>query len=185
MTPSKPFYMKMEQKKPTVEVKKDYRYIVRIVNTDLDGSKPISHALNRIKGISFMFSNALCTIANIDKKKLAGQLNETEIKRLNDILLSPSQYGFPHWMLNRRSDFETGTDKHLLAADLRFQVDNDIKLMKKIRSYKGVRHMLGQPVRGQKTKSNFRRNKGSASLGVQRKRVGAPAAPKTEGKEKK
>jgi small subunit ribosomal protein S13 len=56
--------------------------------------------------------------------------------------------------------------------------------MKKIRSYKGVRHMLGQPVRGQKTKSNFRKNKGSASLGVQRKKVAAPA-PKAEGKEKK
>jgi ribosomal protein S13 len=38
--------------------------------------------------------------------------------------------------------------------------------MKKIKCYKGVRHMLGQPVRGQRTRSHFRANKGKASLGV-------------------
>ena len=41
--------------------------------------------------------------------------------------------------------------------------------MKKIRSYRGVRHGVGLPVRGQRTKSNFRRNKGKASLGVKKK----------------
>ena len=55
--------------------------------------------------------------------------------------------------------------------------------MKKIRSYKGVRHTFGLPVRGQSTKSNFRKNKGKGSLGVQRKKIAAP--PKQEGKDKK
>jgi small subunit ribosomal protein S13 len=41
--------------------------------------------------------------------------------------------------------------------------------MKKIRSYRGVRHGIGLPVRGQRTKSNFRRNKGKVSLGVAKK----------------
>jgi small subunit ribosomal protein S13 len=41
-------------------------------------------------------------------------------------------------------------------------------MMKRIRSYKGVRHSLGLPVRGQRTRSNFRKNKGKV-LGVKRK----------------
>ena len=54
-----------------------------------------------------------------------------------------------------------------------FTQDNDIKMMKKMRSYKGIRHSLGLPVRGQRTKSNFRKNKGKV-LGV-RKKEGAKA----------
>ena len=56
----------------------------------------------------------------------------------------------------------------MTGTTLSFTQDNDIKMMKKIKSYKGVRHILGQPVRGQRTKSNFRKNKGKV-LGVKRK----------------
>jgi small subunit ribosomal protein S13 len=164
------------------EQKKDYRHIVRIASTDLDGSKPIYHALNKIKGVSFMFANALCKFADIEMTKITGQLNEAEIQRLNETLADPLKYGFPAWMLNRRKDVETGVDKHLLGSDLRFVVDNDMKLMKKIRSYKGVRHMMGLTVRGQRTKSNFRKKKGTG-LGVIRKATApAPAGGGDKGK---
>ena len=86
-------------------------------------------------------------------------------------------------MLNRRNDPEDGSDKHLLSSDLKFTVENDIKMMKKIKCYKGVRHSLGQPVRGQRTKSNFRRNKGKV-MGVVRKAV-APAAKDEKSDKKK
>ena len=46
--------------------------------------------------------------------------------------------------------------------------------MKKIRSYRGVRHGIGLPVRGQRTKSNFRKNKGKVSLGVAKKAAAKP-----------
>ena len=173
-----------EQKQP-VELKKDYKHIVRIANTDLDGSKPIHHAITKIKGVSFMFANALCKFSNIDLNKITGQLNEAEVKRLNDTLADPLKYGFPIWMLNRRKDFETGADKHVIGSDLRYQVDNDIKTMKKIRSYKGVRHMMGLTVRGQRTKSNFRKNKGKG-MGVARKTpVAAAAAAAASAKKEK
>lgn len=162
------------------QTKKDYRYIVRVANTDLDGSKPIYHALNKIKGVSFMFANAVCTFSNIDKKKITGKLNTDDIKKLNEVLKDPLKYGFPDWMLNRRKDRETGDEKHIIGADLRWQIENDVKLMKKIRSYKGVRHMLSLPVRGQKTKNNFRRNKGKG-MGVQRKKKGAPSGGGAKG----
>jgi len=71
-------------------------------------------------------------------------------------------------MLNRRKDYEDGTDKHIILGDLKFTKDNDIKRMKKIKSNKGYRHAWGLPVRGQRTKSNFRKNKGKVT-GVKKK----------------
>lgn len=157
-----------EDKQPN----KNYRHIVRVANTDLDGAKPVYHALNKIKGVSFMFANAVCKFSDIDYKKRTGELSETEIEKLNKILNNPLDSGFPEWMLNRRKDIETGDDKHIIGADLKWQIENDLKQMKKMRSYKGVRHMSGLTVRGQKTKNNFRKKKGKTSLGVQRKGKG-------------
>ena len=155
----------MEQK----EEHKDFKHIVRIANTDLKGEKAIGSALRHIKGISFMFSNLICNLANINAKKRTGDLDEGEVKRMDEVINNPLKFNTPPWMFNRRKDFETGQDKHLVSADLEFTQDNDIKIMKKIKSYRGVRHILNQPVRGQKTKSNFRENKGKVHLGVKKK----------------
>ena len=154
----------MEQKE-----QKDFRHFVRIANTDLNGAKPILSSLRQIKGISFMFSNLICHLAEVERKKRTGDLEEDEVKRINDVISNPLKFKAPPWMLNRRKDFETGEDKHLISSDLAFTKDNDIKIMKKIKCYKGVRHILNQPVRGQKTKSNFRENKGKVHLGVKKK----------------
>ena len=148
---------------------KDFRHFVRIADTDLNGTKPIGSSLRQIKGVSFMFSNLICHLAKMDRTKRTGDLKEEEIKRINDVITDPLKFNIPSWMLNRRKDPETGEDKHLISADLTFTQDNDIKIMKKIKSYRGVRHILNQPVRGQKTKSNFRENKGKVHLGVKKK----------------
>jgi len=71
-------------------------------------------------------------------------------------------------MKNRRSDPETGEEKHLVGTDLDMKKDFDIRRMKKIRSYRGIRHTSGLPVRGQRTRSNFRK-KGQA-VAVKRKK---------------
>ncbi len=149
----------------------ELRYLVRIATTDLDGAKPIYHSLTKIKGISYMFSNFVIHAAGIERKKKTGLLTDSEIKRIEDVLKSPMEYRAPSWILNRRKDFATGKDFHLIGSDLSFTQDNDIKIMKKIKSYKGVRHILGLPARGQRTKSNFRKNKGKV-MGV-KKRTGA------------
>lgn len=155
------------------EEKKDFKHIVRIANTDLDGNKQIINALRKIKGIDFMFSNMACSMLGVDKSKKAGHLSSSEVTKFDDFLKDPKKYGVPIWMLNRRMDVETGEDMHLLGSDLKFQKENDIKLLKKIKCYKGVRHSLGLPVRGQSTKSNFRQKKKKGStLGVQRKSKG-------------
>ena len=150
------------------EEKQELKYFVRIANTDLAGGRPIGHTLTKIKGINFMFSNAICNVAHIDKTKKTGYLTDDEVTKIDDVIKEPSRFGIPSWLLNRKRDTEDGTDKHLVGTNLTFTHDNDIKMMKKIKSYKGIRHSLGLPVRGQRTKSNFRRNKGKV-LGVKRK----------------
>ena len=146
----------------------EFKHIVRMADTDLDGARQIGSALRKIKGVSFMFSNMVCTIAKIDKRKRAGDLSEQETKKMEEIINNPIKFGAPVWMLNRRKDFETGENRHVIASDLAFIKDTDIKIMKKIKSYKGVRHIMDQPVRGQRTKSHFRKNKGKVHLGVKK-----------------
>jgi small subunit ribosomal protein S13 len=152
---------------PAVAKQPEIRHLVRIANTDLDGSKTIGFVLADIKGVGIPFAHAACRKAGVDITKKAGQLTDTEVKRVEEIIKDPIKAGLPSWLVNRRYDPETGQHKHLLSGDLQFTTETDIKMMKKIKSYKGVRHMLGQPVRGQKTRSNFRKNKGKV-MGVKR-----------------
>ncbi len=148
--------------------KHEFRHLVRIANTDIDGNKKIQQGVLRIKGIGFMMSEAILAIAGIDKNRKAGELNDEDIKKIDDVLKNPSK--IPSWMYNRRNDVVTGEDKHLIGSDLDFVKQEDIRNMKKIRSFRGVRHIRGLPVRGQKTRSNFRKNKGTV-LGVKRKKI--------------
>ena len=150
------------------EQKQELKYFVRIANTDLDGNKPIHHALIKIKGISYMFSNAICNVAGIEKTKKAGYLSDDEASKIDEIIKEPSKFKIPSWLFNRKKDPEENLDKHLVSSTLSFIQDNDIKMMKKMKSYKGIRHSLGLPVRGQRTRSNFRRNKGKV-MGVKKK----------------
>ena len=147
------------------------KHLVRIANADMKGTKQILYGLKKVKGAGIMFANAICKMANIPTDKKAGVLSDEEIKKIEAILKDPLKYNIPVWMLNRRKDMDTGEDKHLSTGDLKFTIDTDIKQMKKIKSYRGIRHMFGLPVRGQKTRSNFRPNKGKVK-GVQKKKVG-------------
>ncbi len=146
----------------------EFKHLVRISNTDVKGEKSVLYALKKIKGIGIMFANMICLNAKVDRIKKAGDLTEAEIKSLEKEIQNPRA---PSWLLNRRKDQETGEDKHLVGSDLIFAVDGDLKEMIKMRSYKGVRHMHKLPVRGQRTKSNFRRNKGKAVPGLKKKGV--------------
>lgn len=129
--------------------------LIRILSTDIPTSKSVYAGLTRIKGVSWSFSNAVCKRLSIGNKKIY-ELTEEEIEKISEFIKKPD---LPEFMLNRRKDFETGKSEHLIGADFDLKKEFDIKRMKKIKSYKGVRHILGQPVRGQRTKSHFRKNK--------------------------
>lgn len=144
----------------------EIKYLVRIANTDLDGNKRVFYALTRIKGVSYMIANAVCRTNNIDPTKKIGLLQEAEVAKIDSALKDISNAGLPEWLYNRRKDPETGKHKHLITTELQLTRETDIRNMKKIKSYKGVRHMLGQPVRGQRTRGHFRKMKGKIHLGV-------------------
>jgi small subunit ribosomal protein S13 len=156
-----------------MEKEGSFKYLVRVAQTDLDGNKKVAFALRKVKGINHMFANLVLSLSGINPEKKAGNLNDTEIKRLEEVIYNPAKFGAPEWMMNRRKDMETGETKHILTTDLRFTKENDIKTQRRIKSYVGMRHSFNLPVRGQRTKSNFRRTKGKSgksALGVVRKK---------------
>ena len=158
----------VEQK--TQENKDDFRHFIRIANTDLNGNHKIERALTKIKGVSFQFANAICSALKIDPNQKTGYMDDGSVKKIQELLENPLKFNIPQWLFNRRKDYETGKDVHILASDINFIQDNDLKRMKKIKCYRGIRHIRGLPVRGQRTKSNFRKNKGKGSLGVKKKK---------------
>lgn len=144
------------------------KQIVRIINADILGNKQIYHALRQVKGISYSFSNAVCSIMNFDKTKKVGELTDEEIKKIQDIIKNPQKYKIPEFLYNRKKDPETGQDRHIITSDLKLQTEMDIKKLKRIKSYRGIRHAIGLPVRGQRTKGHFRKGK---AIGVSKKKM--------------
>jgi small subunit ribosomal protein S13 len=150
--------------------------IIRLGETNVDSNKPISVAIRNIRGVSFMFSNAVVKVYGSDKK--LNELSESELNRLEDIIIHPEKHNIPSWLCNRRKDPQLGVDRHLIASQLDLAHKMDINEMKKMKSYKGVRHILGQPVRGQRTRSSFRTG---GTVGVKRQKQ-MPAKGKSKEK---
>tara|TARA_Y100000034_G_scaffold10725_1_gene11211 strand:+ start:309 stop:752 length:444 start_codon:yes stop_codon:yes gene_type:complete len=141
------------------------KILIRILNTDLDGERDIYNALAKIKGINFSFSNAICTFMELDKKQKINALSKEEIKKIEEFIKNPK--GINDYLLNRRNDYDSGEDLHLSTTNLKFRKDFDIKRLQKIKSYRGLRHSVGLPVRGQRTKAHFRKGK---AVGVSKKK---------------
>ena len=146
---------------------REFRHIVRVTDTDIDGSLKVGYALTKIKGVSISLANAVLKKAGINPEIRLGLLSEEQVKKIEDVLLNPAKYGIPSWLLNRRKDLETGKDLHLLSSDLVLRTKMDIDLMKKIKSWKGYRHAYGLKVRGQRTRTTGRTGK---TVGVSKRR---------------
>jgi small subunit ribosomal protein S13 len=162
--------------KPKEEVKKDdakkkdgkkddFKYIVRIANTDVDGDKTLVRGLTSIKGIGMHMSVLIADAAGIDRYKKIGDLSDMQIEKIKTVLENINDNA-PKWMLNHRKDLDSGEDIHLIGAEIDMRLRDEINIMKKIRSYKGIRHELGLRVRGQRTRAN---NRKGLSLGVSKK----------------
>lgn len=157
---------KEEPKKVETPLKKDETRMMRILSTDIEGKMNIYAGLSKVKGISWALANATCKILKIDKKRKIGSLTEEEIKKIADFVKNPK---IPTYLLNRRKDFETGKDGHLIGSDLDLKKDFDIKRLKKIKNYRGLRHVSGLPTRGQRTRGHFRPNK-MKGAGIKKKK---------------
>ncbi|MEJ2267787.1 MAG: 30S ribosomal protein S13 [Nanoarchaeota archaeon] len=140
--------------------------IVRILSKDIEGKMKIYAGLTKIKGISWAVSNMICKKLGLDKNRKIGSLTKEEIEKIGDFIKKSKE--LPKNLINRRKDLETNEDKHLIGSDLELRKEFDIKRLKKIKSYKGYRHMSGLPLRGQRTKGNFRKNK-AKGVGIKKK----------------
>ncbi|MFQ5531041.1 MAG: 30S ribosomal protein S13 [Candidatus Nanoarchaeia archaeon] len=156
--------------KPSEKIKdkKDEERIVRILSKDIEGKMTVYSGLTKIKGISWSVSNAICKLLKINKNKKIGSLTKEEIKKINEYVKDGK---FAKYLPNRQRDLETGENKHLVGSDLELRHEFDIKRLKKIKSYRGYRHMSGLPSRGQRTRSNFRKNK-MKGAGIKKKKKG-------------
>jgi small subunit ribosomal protein S13 len=155
----------MEDQK--LKEKTENERIVRILSKDIEGKTKIYPGLTKIKGISWAVSNAICKRLKIDRNKRIGSLTPKEVEEITKFVKNPN---IPTYLVNRRSDPQTGEDRHLNGADLELQKEFDIKKLKKIKSYKGIRHLSGLPLRGQRTKSHFRKNRRRGS-GIKSKKT--------------
>src|SRR3989304_1356948 len=121
--------------------------MARIAGVELPQKKRIEIALTSIYGVGLSAAQKILQITNINANTRVEQLQETEVQRLSNTLKDM-----------------------VIEGDLRQKVFRDIKRLKDIKSYRGIRHKLGLPVRGQRTRTNAitRKGKNMAVGGLKR-----------------
>ncbi len=110
----------------------------RIIGIDIPANKRLVISLTYIYGIGKVLATEIINKLKLDPNMRASKLTEEDIAKINAIL---------------QSDYT-------VEGDLRRQVQNNIKRLIAIHSYRGQRHRLGLPVRGQRTRTNARTRKG-------------------------
>jgi small subunit ribosomal protein S13 len=110
----------------------------RVIGIDIPDNKRLEVSLTYIYGIGRKLSNQVIEKLGLNKNIRARELNEDQIARLNALLSS----------------------EYIVEGDLRRQIQNNIKRLIGIHCYRGMRHRLGLPVRGQRTRTNSRTRKG-------------------------
>jgi small subunit ribosomal protein S13 len=110
----------------------------KVIGTDVPDNKRLEVALTYIYGIGLTLSNQVIERLGLNKNMRARELNAEQIAQLNAIL----------------------TSEYIVEGDLRRMVQNNIKRLIGIHCYRGMRHRLGLPVRGQRTRTNARTRKG-------------------------
>jgi small subunit ribosomal protein S13 len=123
---------------------------MRITGTVIPDNKRMPYALAYIYGVGLPTAVRILEKAKVDKNKKPPELSAEEIQRIKSIL-----------------DKEYKTE-----GMLRREVQMNIKRLKDVQSYRGIRHTKGLPVRGQRTKTNARTRKGKRkTVGSGRKKV--------------
>ncbi len=158
----------------------DFRGIIRIAGKDMPGHIPLKRALLKVRGISHTVAGVAVTVLekelSLEPMLKIGELNDSQIEKIDNILTNLHEHGVPPFLLNRRIDYKTGQDKHIIMSDLLFETGQDIEREKKLYTWRGYRHFYGQKVRGQRTRNTGRRG---MAVGVLRKAVIAAQGGKT------
>jgi len=152
----------------------NFRYIVRVSDTDLDGTRPVALALTGVRGVGLRLAEVACQVASVPATERIGNLPEPTVEAIETTLAAlPTKV--PAWMVNHRREPILGETLHYVGPELDTRRRDDVNQMKMIRSYKGVRHERGQKVRGQRTRSNGRTGMAAGVLKKAAKEAAAAA----------
>ena len=110
----------------------------RIVGINLPDDKRIDYALTLIYGVGWSLSEKILDDAKVERGTRVKDITEDELKRINAAMDKLAK----------------------VEGELREQITDDIKRLKEINSYRGMRHRQGLPARGQRTRSNARTKRG-------------------------
>jgi small subunit ribosomal protein S13 len=112
--------------------------MARIAGVDLPRRKAIRYALPYIYGIGQKTAQDICRKAKVEETKQVDALTDAEVKALRDTI----------------------EDEYKVEGELRREVQQNIKRLMDLGSYRGLRHRKGLPVNGQRTHTNARTRKG-------------------------
>ncbi|MHA2351741.1 MAG: 30S ribosomal protein S13 [Candidatus Thorarchaeota archaeon] len=146
----------------------EYRHIVRVSGSDIDGQENLLQGLTRVRGVGLRISRAIITKLKMNPSQRLGYLTDAQIKKIEKIIKDPVASDFPDWYVNRPRDRMSGKMLHLTGSDLDFAHRSDIDRLRRIKSWRGIRHSLGLRVRGQHTRTTGR---GGMAVGVSRKKL--------------
>jgi small subunit ribosomal protein S13 len=114
--------------------------MARIAGIVIPAEKQVHIALTYIHGVGRKHSRDILAAAKVEPTTRVKDLTEAEEQRLRDII----------------------DKEYIVEGDLQRQVANNIKRLKDINAYRGLRHKSGLPVNGQRTRTNARTRKGRA-----------------------
>ncbi len=110
----------------------------RLMGVDIPNDKQTLYSLQYLYGVGPNVAAAICRKANVDPTKQARELHEDELGRLAGLL----------------------EREYTVEGPLRRLIGQNIQRLREIKSLRGIRHRLGLPVRGQRTRTNARTRKG-------------------------
>lgn len=173
---------KPKKDEPSDRKAEEIRGIIRIAGKDVKGQVHLRKALCRIKGVGRRYA-AICSDITASKMGIepnvpVGSLTDAQLGEIESIITHPDQHGVPAFLRNRRREYTTGKDVHLISSDLDFAVKQDIDRDIKTRTWRGISHMYRKKVRGQKTRTSGRKG---GSVGVVKKKAEPGKAPATAG----
>lgn len=120
----------------------------RVIGIDIPENKRLEVSLTYLYGVGRKLSREIIAKLSLDPNMRAGTLTEDHIAKINALLQS----------------------EYIVEGDLRRQVQNNIKRLISIHSYRGLRHRVGLPVRGQRTRTNARTRKGKRKTVANKKK---------------
>lgn len=112
--------------------------MARLMGINLPDNKRIPIGLTYLYGIGYSTAKKIISILNIDANRKIKDLSNEELDKIRDII----------------------EKNYKVEGDLRIQINQNIKRLKEINSYRGIRHIKKLPSRGQRTKTNARTKRG-------------------------